>query len=429
MTATKELAADPAARVGTAGWYGLTLLFLIFVANQIDRSAISAVQEQVKREFALTDGQLGLLTGVITGGVYGICIAPLAMLADRMNRRNLIAMVMMVWSLGTIACGLAGGFFSLALARGVVMGAESGGVPASTSLISDLFPPRRRASALAFYFVGASAGTTIAYLFAGAIAQDFGWRKAFWLAGAPGLVLAFVLLLTFREPKRGAMDDGESAPASAHVGQALRDMLANPPLLLLFLGGTLATIAATVLSVWSISLLVRDHGMNLKQAGFVVAMTQGLISGIGMAATGPLTDWVSRGDPKGALQVAAWTMVASTAAAVVFILSPTSAVAIAGLAACGLVNRSYLGPMISAVVGLSDPGRRALTVSVLNICTTCIGAGFGPYLAGKLSDAFGGAHSLQPAMLITVMAYLPGAALFVLAGALLRRRRISATDA
>jgi predicted MFS family arabinose efflux permease len=414
---------DTAQRVGAAQWYALALLTLIFVANQIDRSAISAVQEQLKHEFSLSDSQLGLLTGLVTGGIYGLCIIPLAMVADRMNRRNLIAVIMVIWSLATVASGFAGGFLALVVARMVVIGAESGTMPASTSLISDLFPPHRRASAVAIYYIAPSAGVAISFLFAGAIAQDFGWRNAFFLAGAPGLILATVLLFTFKEPARGAMDSAPATESGKNFGQALRGILTNPVLLVLFLGGTLATVASSTLLAWCASLLIRIHGMDLKSAGFAVAMTQGVISGLGMAATGPLADRVSGGDTRRALRFAAWTMLASTVTAAVFICAPDKTIAIAGLAACGLVCRSYLGPMISAVLNTAAPNRRALTVSVLNICTTCIGAGFGPLLTGALSDAFGGPHSLQPALLISVLTFVPAIALFVLAGEMHHRRK------
>jgi predicted MFS family arabinose efflux permease len=205
--------------------YVLTIVTLIYVVNYINRQILNILLPQIKAEFQLTDTQLGLLAGPVFAVVYAVLGLPLAAIADRVSRRNLITVTLGIFSVATFVCGYISSFVELLLARFVTGIGEAGTSPAACALIADLFPPAQRASALSIYASGLNIGVLIAFFAGGWIAQVWGWRVAFMSAGAPGLALVILCLLTVREPRRGAADrlrDTQSAPG---LGATLRHLL------------------------------------------------------------------------------------------------------------------------------------------------------------------------------------------------------------
>jgi predicted MFS family arabinose efflux permease len=412
-----------------AQWYGLALLTLVYTVNQIDRSSMIVVLEPIKHEFALSDGQLGFLTGLAFAMVYAVFAIPVGMLADRVNRRNLLAGLLAVWSLMTIACGLARDFALLLAARMCVGAAEAGASPVSSSIISDLFPPQRRATAVAVYFIGTPISSIVSFLFGSAIASAFGWRATFFLAGSLGLVLTPLLLLIMREPHRGGADAHE--PAAAHAPGAaragLRELFASPVLLCVFAGMTLATLVSTAYQAWALSLLIREHGMALKSAGAAIAVCFGVCGALGAASTGPLADAYAKGDSRRLLLFTAAVMLAVMGCELLAAMAGSRTLAIAGLVGFGLFNLGGLGPGFSVVLNTSSPANRGMMIAVQQVVVTLLGAGVGPWAAGMLSDRYGGARSISEALatLAPIMVIASGfnlAAYFHLRGRTARAR-------
>jgi MFS family permease len=191
-TAAAENANNPYASA-KAAYYALGILTIVYSINFIDRQLLSILQESIKADLMLSDAQLGLLTGFAFAVFYTFAGLPIASLADRSNRRNIVAISLTIWSGMTAISGLAQNYWQLLAARvGVGIG-EAGGSPPSHSMISDIFPPEKRASAIGFYSTGISIGILFGFLFGGWLNEFFGWRVAFFVVGVPGVLLALVL--------------------------------------------------------------------------------------------------------------------------------------------------------------------------------------------------------------------------------------------
>lgn len=175
-------------------WYTLGLLTLIYLCHAVDRSVISIVLEPLKQEFGISDSQVGILTGLAYATLYALAGIPIGYLIDRRNRRNLLAVLVAVWSACTVACGFAQNYWHLLTARLTVGAAEAGGAPTALSIISDLFPPDRRSTAISIFWVSTALGTAVSFAIGGLVAAEYGWRAAFFVAGLPGLLLVILLL-------------------------------------------------------------------------------------------------------------------------------------------------------------------------------------------------------------------------------------------
>ena len=203
-------ATNPYGSTKTA-YYALGILTIVYSINFIDRQLLSILQEAIKADLMLSDAQLGLLTGFAFALFYTFAGLPIASLADRGNRRNIVAISLTIWSGMTAISGLAQNYWQLLLARvGVGIG-EAGGSPPSHSMISDIFPPEKRASAIGFYSTGISIGILFGFLFGGWLNEFFGWRVAFFVVGVPGVILALILYLTVPEPIRGLTENRVSS--------------------------------------------------------------------------------------------------------------------------------------------------------------------------------------------------------------------------
>jgi predicted MFS family arabinose efflux permease len=415
-------AAAPAA-LGEGAWRGLILLTLIFTINSLDRSAMIVVIEPIKHEFHLKDSQLGLLTGLAFGATYAVFAIPLGTLADRLNRRNLLAGLLAVWSLATAACGLARNFAMLLAARMVVGAAESGASPASNSMISDLFPPNRRATAVAIFFLGPPLGAMIAFKVGSAVATAFGWRMTFLLAGLPGLVLAALLLLIMRHPPRGTTDSAAQAVGAGTVLGGLRNLFANPVLTCVFIAITISTLVTTSFQAWYASLLIREHGFTLKEAGTAMAFGASLFGGIGVACSGRIADWVSKGEARGLLLFTATTLSLTLVSSLVAVASPVTPVAMAALCAFGFFSLAHLGPSFAVLLNTTPNRDRGVVVAALQISANFLGAGLGPWAAGGLSDHFGGPNALSQALLVVMPTLAISVALFLAAWRMARTQQ------
>ena len=193
--------------------YALAVLTLVYTFNFIDRQLLSILQESIKVDLSLSDSQLGLLTGFAFAMFYVTAGIPIARLADRGNRRNIVAISVGLWSAMTAVSGLVQNYGQLLAARVGVGVGEAGGSPPSHSIVSDIFPPEKRASALAFYSTGVNLGILFGFLFGGWLNEFFGWRVAFMVVGIPGVLLAILVRTTVREPIRGLMENRTASEA------------------------------------------------------------------------------------------------------------------------------------------------------------------------------------------------------------------------
>ena len=254
--------------------YALFVLASIYVFNYIDRQLMAILIEPVKLEFGISDTGIGLLSGVTFAVFYTVFGFPLGRLSDRIGRKPVIAFSCIAWSLMTMLCGMAGNFLTLVLARiGVAVG-EAGGTAPSVAMVSDLYPANRRSTALSVLMLGSSLGAIVGLGLGGWIAQHHGWRYAFLLIGAPGIFLGLLLLLTVRAPKRVAPLGNVAAQQDGWL-KTLVELFRMPSFLWLVLTGGAAAIAGYAIGTWSPSFLIRSHGLNLQEAGFLVGVVGG----------------------------------------------------------------------------------------------------------------------------------------------------------
>lgn len=271
--------------------YALGVLTLTYTINFIDRQILTILQEPIKAELALSDSQLGLLTGFAFAVFYVTFGLPIARWADHGVRRSIIAYSVGLWSLMTGLCGLAQNFFHLLLARMGVGVGEAGGSPPAHSLISDIFPPAERATAISTYSVGINIGVLIGFLSGGWLNEFFGWRVAFFAVCIPGLIVALIVRFTLAEPQRGlselAIKNEEKAPPLSAV---LRILRAKRSFVHLAIGSALIAMSNYAVLNWLPSFLIRSHGMGTGEIGTWLALIVGVCGGVGTFMGGYLAD-------------------------------------------------------------------------------------------------------------------------------------------
>jgi predicted MFS family arabinose efflux permease len=406
-------------------WYALTIIILIYSCHFLDRAVLSLVAEPVRREFGLSDSQLGMLNGFAFGLMFAVAGIPIGLLVDRVNRRNLLAGMVLLWSSATAACGLAGSYTALLLGRMAVGAAEAGGAPTSLSLLSDYFPPRQRTSAVGLYYVGNAVGGLMCVIVGTYFAAHYGWRSALLVAGVPGVTLALVAFFTLREPGRGATEAG-----SAHVGNerptglrmALREIVANPTLLCLFGAAPLASAAVASAGAWLPPFLMRSHGMNVAEASLVLGIAGGGFGALGSALGGGIADRIARNIPARRAAFGACVLLLAIPAFLGAVLSATKGPTIAlTFISFGLVFPAIVvafGSMLTLVTSRM----RGITSASMQVVTNLFGYGLGPLSVGILSDRIGGADSLRYAIsIVSTVCCLGGAVCFLLARKFMRR--------
>lgn len=373
-----------------AKWYIVGVLTLVYIFNFVDRQIISVLQEPMRAELGLSDTQLGLLQGLTFALFYVSMGIPLARWADVGVRRDVVALAVGVWSVMTAMCGIAQNFTQLLVARiGVGIG-EAGGSPPSHSMISDLFPPGKRALPLAVYSSGITFGVFLAYVFGAWVSDRFGWRSVFIALGLPGVFLALLVRLTVREPARGRHDPPGADRHPPAVGEVIRRLFSSRTFVHLSLAAALHAFVAYGVSAFLVSFYVRTYAIPIDAIS-TVALPLGFIIGIGGAlgafAGGYLSDRLSIRDPRWALWVpgaATLIVVPFAAAAILSRDFSTSLLLYALPLALGYV---YLGPTLATTHALVAPRMRALASAVLFFIINLIGLGFGPTVTGIISDA------------------------------------------
>lgn len=388
--------------------YVLFILTCGYVLNFVDRQVMTILLEPIKAEFGASDTQMGLISGLAFALFYATLGVPVARLADRWSRRNVLAISMATWSAVTAACGVAGSFWQLALLRvGVGIG-EAGGTPPSQSLLTDYFPKERRALAQGVLATAPNIGVLVG-LFGGAlIAEAFGWRTVFFVFGVPGVGLALLLFFTVKEPIK-VKPQGLEADRS--MMSALSGIIRLPSFFMIALGVGFAAIPGYGLGVWSPSFLVRVHGMSLVDAGLWLGII-GLSGGtLGTILSGVLADRLALRDNRWQLWIPAVGLMVALPLQALFLLWPASAVfTIAGKTApvalvfMGLSSVFacfWIAPSYAAVQNLVPSHWRTQASALLLLVFNLLGLGLGPLLVGMLSDGLSsfGAASVRWALL------------------------------
>ncbi len=385
----------------TRRWYVLILLTAVYALNIADRFVISTLIEPIKADLHISDSAVGFLTGVSLALFYVAAGLPLSVIADRVNRRNLVVLSLGAWSLMTVVCGFTRTFGQLMAARVLVGVGEAGGTPPSQSLISDYFPWRRRALALSIYALGASIGSMLGSS-TGYLSDQWGWRSAFFVLGVPGIILACVLRLTVNEPLRGRLDD-RAAPDHGHGFKAMLAFVWQESALRnALIGGALYSTWAFGTLWWLPSFLVRSHRMSLGEAGGAVSLMHGIGGTAVLLGTTLLMRKLVTRDARA---VPWFLMLCCALGAIPLILALTAATRATTLTMLWLfVPLSYapIGPCFALVQNLVPAPMRAKVVGLFLLMTTVGNLVIAPQLIGIASDLLSeryGVNSLRAAML------------------------------
>jgi predicted MFS family arabinose efflux permease len=367
---------------------------------------------QIKAEFHLSDSQIGILTGPAFAVIYATLGIPLAVLADRINRRNIIAASLATFSLMTVLCGYAVQFWQLLLARfGTGIG-EAGTSPSINSVLADLYPPHRRAAALSFYTAGLNVGLLVGFFGGGWVAEHYGWRNAFLAAGVPGLLLTFLILATVREPRRGLVENLPDPASAPSIGAVARVLWSQRSFRWMAIGTSFTSFGGYAGIAFIPLFLTISHHMKPAAIGFVLALLTGFVGAIGTYLAGVFADMFGKRDLRANMFVPMIaTLVALPAVPFVY-LSANTTVALTAIVLPALAGAAYVGPAYAMAQGLVPLRMRARAVAILLFILNIIGLGLGPPTVGFISDLLKptfGTDSLRYAMLVTMLTALTGA--------------------
>ncbi|MVM39357.1 MFS transporter [Spirosoma sp. HMF3257] len=399
--------------------YVLAMLTLVYVFNFVDRQLLVILQESIKKELNLSDTQLGMLSGFTFAIFYVTLGIPIARLADKTNRRNIVAASLAIWSLMTASSGLVRNFTQLLLARiGVGVG-EAGGSPPAHAMLSDYFPPEKRATALSIYSTGIYFGILMGFLMGGYLNQQLGWRTAFFVIGIPGIIFSLLFYALVKEPRRGATD---ANPALVIESPSLRDVLtrlySTKTFVYLALATGLHVFCLYGVNNWAPSFLSRLHGMKNSEIGALLGPIFGIGGAVGSYAGGLLTDYFGKVDKRWYLKLPAYAIIISIpcVTGALFLQNTTYALICLGLTAS--LQSLYLGPSIAVSHSLVPSSMRSLTSAILFFVLNLVGLGFGPLVVGMISDWLTptlGTEALRWAMSIVIVISFGSTTLFLMA--------------
>ncbi len=384
-------------------WYVLAVLFAINVFNYIDRQILSILMESIRTDLELNDTQLGFLTGITFAFFYAVFGVPLARLADRWSRRNVVVASLALWSAMTAVCGLARTFPQLLAARTAVAVGEAGCTPPAHSMLTDIFPSSWRVRALAIYSLGLPVGILIGLAAGGWINEHFSWRHAFMIVGLPGVALALLTWLTIKEPERKAI----KSQGEVSAWGAFRQLWAVPSYRNIVIASSLNAIGGYGILQWTPTFFIRSHGMGTAEIGLYLGLATGISGAIGVLGGGWVAEYLGRRNKAWYVLVPAIAMLVATPFYFSVFVAGSPQLAFLLFAIPGILNYAYLSPVFASVQLLAEPRTRALAAAILLFVMNLIGAGLGPQIIGLLSDLLEpsfGIESLRWALCIVVFA-------------------------
>ena len=392
---TRPVAADDYLFGRGAAWFAFAMTLGLMVIDYVDRQVIVSLFPYMKRDWGLSDTQLGALVSIVSVTV-ALGALPVALFADRASRVKSIVAMATVWSLATISCMFTRSYGQLLAARSVVGLGEAGYGSVGAALIASHFPARMRGALLAGFFAAASVGSVLGVMLGGLIAARWGWQAAFGVVGVPGLVLA-LLYLKVRDYSTVELTPAlnratrSTGDAARHIVRAL---VRSRTMLWVCVGGAAQLIVVSAIWSWLPSFLNRVHGIAPGEAAMKAALIV-LCGALGSVVWGALVDRAGVRRPRAKLHAMALLCIVSLlllalafgAAAWGLQLSPQAQFALIALG--GFLMTCTVGPVSAVVIDVIHPGVRATGSSVLALFQNLFGLAAGPFIAGMLSDAWG----------------------------------------
>ncbi len=407
--------------------YTLFMLVVVFTSSHVDRQIMGILGQPIKDSLQISDTQLGLLTGIMFAVFYATLGMPMAMWADRNNRRNLISFSVFLWSLMTALCAAATNFLQLLLMRiGVGVG-EAGSNPPSHSIIADLYPPEKRSTAMAIFGTGVNWGILIGFLVGGWINEWYGWRIAFLVVGLPGILIALLVRFTVKEPPRGYSESLVQEVAPPPFWSVVRYMWSNPVLRNVVAAGTLTAFSGYAAVIWVPIYLVRIHELGTGEAGTYLALTIGAGGAIGIYLGGRLADYLGE---KYGEQWLAWVVTIAGLLSIPFMFlcffASTAGMAILAYSLPAFMGTIYVACSFALIQNHTPLEMRSVCAAINLFIMNIIGLGLGPFTIGLFSDVFAssmGVDALRYALLVTLVAIAFGSWFYYRTGVWVRRVR------
>jgi len=389
-------------------WSVFALTFALMLSDFVPRTVIFAIFPLLKTQWTLTDTQLGSLVAIVSL-IVGTMSLPISVLADRWGRARSVTAMAAVWGLATMACGLSGGFVTLLIARAVIGLGEAGYGSCGGAILMQIFPSRVRSTIASAFLAAALFGSVLGVGLGGILADQLGWRGAFYASGALGVLLALVYGVVVREPPATALQS--NAEDAVRPAMRLRsiavELFAKRAAVGAYLGFGFQCFAIFAVMAWLPSYFNRYYAMPTAEAGLKTALLI-LISGVGMIVCGHLVDRLGRRARRNKMRVPAAYALLSAVLLIAAFSVGTGPVQLALLGAGLFVAGGTAGPSVAVVTDVIDPAIHATALAVVALASSLLGQAPGPFVTGILADALGLRTALQLAPLIS----LPAAAAF-----------------
>lgn len=393
----------------------LTILSLVCLLNYYDRSLINILIEPIKRDLKLSDGQLGILTGLAFGLVYSLSAVPIARLADRFGRVRVLAVSLTLWSAMTGICGLVRSYPLFVAARfGVGLG-EAGGLPATHAIVSEHFSKSRRGSALAVIAVMSGLGIAAGSALGGWVASRWGWRHAFFVGALPGLVIALLLALLVRDHRQSPAA-AQGAPTTGFA-DAMLILIRRHAYVWLCVGYALGSVGSYAFQVWVQAYIMRRFDLDTAQVGSSFSLVYGAAIVFGLIIGGVIGDPLAKRDVRWPLWLLAICFGSAPPLIAGVLYAPTYFLTLGLLFVQVSIHILQTGPCYALVQNLAGPSLRSTGAALFLAVANLAGLGLGPTVTGWLSDRLGGgsAQALGASILLVSLTFILAAIAFVIA--------------
>src|SRR5262245_6851041 len=355
--------------------------------NYLDRYVAAATLTLILTDLHISDAQGGLLQSIFIV-TYALACPVAGVLGDRVNRMYLAAAAIFVWSLATVGSGLATTYALLVLARAVTGVGEAGYGVVTPPLLSDCYPPDQRARVMGIFYAAIPVGSALGYIVGGVIGEHYGWRSAFFVAGAPGMALAFVLLLLV-EPRRGALDTGGPEAPIPFGGAGLRALFARRSYTVNTASQIIYTFAMGGLATWAPTYFVRERGIPLAVATSTFGILLVIAGFFGTLVGGRLAQALARRHPGADFVLSGWTLTVSIVFTLFAILSPSPLVFWPAMFVMLLLLFVNIGPLNAAMANVLPAEVRARGFALTTMLIHLLGDAASPWLIGVASDRMG----------------------------------------
>ena len=411
---------------GSRGYMGYVLLLMFFVYGLygMHRMVMGLLVEPIKGDLHLSDSQMGIIIGPAFSLCFAIAGVPFGLLADRVNRRNMVAALIAAWSVATGLGGMAQSFIQMAISRAAVGMGIAGGPPACMAMITDIFPSNWRTTALSVFYMGGAIGGAAAFGAGAWSVAHFGWRNTLWLAAVPGLVLAMLIYFTVREPLRGLSDGRQNDTQHVSVKQTFGFIIRQSAVVQITLGLIFLHMVGHGLMNFMSSFLIRTHNVSLSEAGGTISMLYFITAPISQIAAGFLADFLGRFDVRWRLRLGLLGSILSALALCTMTIVQSSSAAAVCFAVWSLSSGLFQAPLYALLLSLVKPKMRATMASIQFVLTAAIGGALGPLFVGMVSDFLRpeyGADSLRYALFLLGFFYLWASMHFVFGERSLKR--------